>query len=141
MDQTVDILGLCDDKVGFSKTEEIENKPQTILENNLVFEASKQEIGINGFNSKISSEDKKPLVYNANIQRSYFVTLFPQSKMEFLKLFGMTVAGIVSIVLLYLIFDTKSKGTRNYKSNSYDLMLKDRWIDIFYLITIFFNHI
>ena len=125
MDQTVDILGLCDDKVGFSKTKEIENKPQTILENNLAFEASKQEIGINGFNCKISSEDKKPLVYNANIQRSYFLTLIPQSKMEFLRLFGMTAAGIVSIVLLYLIFDTKSKGIRNYKTNSYDLMLID----------------
>ena len=125
MDQTVDILGLCDDKVGFSKTEEIENKPQTILENNLVFEASKQEIGINGFNSKISSEDKKPLVYNANIQRSYFVTMIPQTKMEFLRLFGMTVAGIVSIVLLYLIFDTKSKGIRNYNTNYHDLIFKD----------------
>ena len=124
MDQTVDILGLCDDKVGFSKTEEIENKPQTILENNLGFEASKQEIEINGFNCKISSEDKKPLVYNANIQRSYFVTLIPQSKMEFLRLFGMTVAGIVSIVLLYLIFDTKSKGIRNYKTNYHDLVSK-----------------
>ena len=124
MDQTVDILGLCDDTVGYSKTEEIENKPQTILENNLVFEASKQEIGINGFNSKISSEDKKPLVYNANIQRSYFVTMIPQTKMEFLRLFGMTVAGIVSIVLLYLIFDTKSKGNRNYKTNSHDLIFK-----------------
>ena len=125
MDQTVDILGLCDDKVGYSKTEEIENKPQTILENNFVFEASKQEIGINGFNSKISSEDKKPLVYNTNIQRSYFVTLIPQSKMEFLRLFGLTAAGIVSIVLVYLIFDTKSKGIRNYKMNSHDLVFKD----------------
>ena len=125
MDQTVDILGLCDDTVGYSKTEEIENKPQTILENNLVFEASKQQIGINGFNSKISSEDKKPLVYNANIQRSYFVTLIPQTKVEFFRLFGMTVVGIVSIVLLYLIFDTKSKGIRNYKANYHDLISKD----------------
>ena len=115
MDQTVDILGLCDDTVGYSKTEEIENKPHTTLENNLVFEASKQEVGINGFNSKVSSEDKKHLIYNANIQRSYFVTMIPQTKMEFLRLFGMTVAGIVSIVLLYLIFDTKSKGIRNFK--------------------------
>ena len=115
MDQTVDILGLCDDTVGYSKTEEIENKPHTTLENNLVFEASKQEVGINGFNSKVSSEDKKHLVYNANIQRSYFVTMIPQTKMEFLRLFGMTVAGIVSIVLLHLIFDTKSKGIKNFK--------------------------
>ena len=125
MDQTVDILGLCDDTVGYSKTEEIENKPSTILENNLVFEASKQEGGINGFNCKVSSEDKKPLVYNANIQRSYFVTMIPQSKMEFLRLFGMTVAGIVSVVLLFLIFDTKSKGIRNYKTNYHDLISKD----------------
>ena len=66
MDQTVDILGLCDDTVGYSKTEEIENKPHTTLENNLVFEASKQEVGIYGFNSKASSEDKKHLVYNNN---------------------------------------------------------------------------
>ena len=126
MDQTVDILGLCDDTVGYSKTEEIENKPSTILENNLVFEASKQEGGINGFNCKVSSEDKKPLVYNANIQRSYFVTMIPQSKMEFLRLFGMTVAGIVSVVLLFLIFDTKSKGIRNYKMNYHDLISKDK---------------
>ena len=126
MDQTVDILGLCDDTVGYSKTEEIENKPSTILENNLVFEASKQEGGINGFNCKVSSEDKKPLVYNANIQRSYFVTMIPQSKMEFLRLFGMTVAGIVSVVLLFLIFDTKSKGIRNYKMNYHDLIYKDK---------------
>lgn len=125
MDQTVDILGLCDDTVGYSKTEEIENKPNTILENNLVFEASKQEGRINGINFKVSSEDKKPLVYNANIQRSYFVTMIPQTKMELLRLFGMTVAGIVSIVLLYLIFDTKSKGIRNNKMNYHDLISKD----------------
>ena len=130
MDQTVDILGLYDDTVGYSKTEEIENKPNTILENNLVFEASKQEVGINGFNCKVSSEDKKSLVYNANIQRSYFVTMIPQTKMELLRLFGMTVAGIVSIVLLYLIFDTKSKGIRNYKTKYHDLISKDNiWRD------------
>ena len=110
MDQTVDILGLCDDTVGYSKTEEKKNNSNTVLGNNLVFEASKQDIGLNGSKSKVSIEDKKPLVYDASIQRSYFITMFPKTQMEIMKFFGMIVVGFVSIVLLYLIFDTKSKG-------------------------------
>ena len=114
MDQTVDILGLCDDTVGYNKNEETENNSNTLLESNLVFEASKKEVGINGFKSK-TSDDKKPLVYDATIQRSFLFTTIPQTKIEFLRLFGIVLAAIVSIVLLYLIFDTKSKGNNSYK--------------------------
>lgn len=113
MDQTVDILGLIDDTVGYSKNEESENNSNTLLESNLVFEASKKEVGINGFKSK-ASDDKKPLVYDATIQRSSLFTTVPQTKMEFLRFFGIILAAIVSIVLLYLIFDTKSKGDNKY---------------------------
>ena len=113
MDQTVDILGLCDDTVGFTKHEETEHAPTSLLENNLVFEATKKETGMNGFKSKVS-EDKKPLVYDTKISpSSLMITSVPKTKIEFLKLFGMIMAAIVSIVLLYLIFDTKSKGIMN----------------------------
>ena len=114
MDQTVDILGLCDDTVGYNKNEETENNSNTLLESNLVFEASKKEVGINGFKSK-ASDDKKPIVYDAMIQRSFLFTTVPQTKIEFLRLFGIVLAAIVSIVLLYLIFDTKSKGNDSYE--------------------------
>ena len=53
MDQTVDILGLCDDTVGYSRNEETKNNSNTLLESDLVFEASKKEVGINGFKSKM----------------------------------------------------------------------------------------
>ena len=108
MDQTVDILGLCDDQVGFNKNEDVETQPNSLLESNLVYEASKKETGINGFNSKLP-EDKKPLVYDTRKPNSSLLSM-PQTNMEYLRLLGIVAGVIISIVLLYVIFDTKSKG-------------------------------
>ena len=108
MDQTVDILGLCDDTVAYSKHDDSETQSNSLLESNLVYEASKKDPDSNGIRSKLP-EDKKPLVYNTMITNSTFLTV-PQTKIEYLRLFGIVAAIIVSIVLLYIIFDTKSKG-------------------------------
>ena len=109
MDQTVDILGLCADTVGYIKHDESENQSNSLLESNLVYEASNKDPESNGIRSKLP-EDKKPLVYNTMIRNSVFLTI-PQTKVEYLRLFGITAAITISIVLLYIIFDTKSKGS------------------------------
>ena len=56
MDQTVDILGLLDDKVGYTNTND-NDTTTPYLENNSVGRGeSKTGIGINGINAKTSDD-------------------------------------------------------------------------------------
>ena len=108
MDETVDILGLLDDRVGFTSNNEAENQNNSLFEGNHHLEDSKKEDRMNGVKWKVE-DDKKPLVYDTNLKSPTFLTM-PQTKMEFLKLFGIVFTTILSIVLLYIIFNNKQRG-------------------------------
>ena len=104
MDQTVDILGLCSDTVGYSKDNDVENQRNNMLESNWTTN------GIGGLKSNVS-EDKKPLVSDTKVQSSALIEM-PKTKMEFLRILGMLSAIIFSILLLYIIFTNRNKGKR-----------------------------
>ena len=109
MDQTVDILGLLDDKVGYNNTNDTDTT-NPYLENNSVSQGeSKTGLGINGINAR-PSDDKKQLLGETQLSKLPIWIIIPSNKMEMLKLFGIVVAMIFSIILLYIIFTNKTKG-------------------------------
>ena len=109
MDQTVDILGLLDDKVGYTNTND-NDTTNPYMENNSVGQGeSKTGLGINGINAK-PSDDKKQLLGETQLSKLPSWIIIPSNKMEMLKLFGIVVSVIISIILLYIIFTNKTKG-------------------------------
>ena len=109
MDQTVDILGLLDDKVGYNNTNDTDTT-NPYLENSSGGQGgSKTGLGINGINAK-PSDDKKQLLGENQLSKLPFWVIIPSNKMDMLKLFGIVVAVIFSIILLYIIFTNKTKG-------------------------------
>ena len=118
MDQTVDILGLLDDKVGYTNTND-NDTTNPCLENNIVVcGESKTGLGINGINAKLS-DDKKQLLGETKLSKPPFWIIIPSNKIEMLKLVGIVVAVIFSIILLYIIFTNKTKGNDKYCKRLY----------------------
>ena len=109
MDQTVDILGLLDDKVGYTKTNDNDTTNPCLENNSVVCGESKTGLGINGINAKLS-DDKKQLLGETQLSKPPFWIIIPSNKIEMLKLVGIVVAVIFSIILLYIIFTNKTKG-------------------------------
>ena len=102
MDQTIDILGLCDDNVGYSKNNDVENQRNSLLENKWTTN------GLEGSKSEFP-DDKKPLVHDVKIQ-SLPLLAMPKTQMEWLRLSGILGAIFVSIVILGVIFANRTKG-------------------------------
>ena len=104
-----DILGLGHDTVRYSKNNDVENQPDTLLERNWTTN------GMEEGTAQIT-DDKKPLVQNLQIQKSPLLAM-PKTKMEFFKLFGILVAAIIFIVILHFIVTNRNDGkypeTRN----------------------------
>ena len=100
--ETVDILGLCAGTVGYRTNNESENQRNTLLDNNLASN------GEEGTNAQIT-DDKIPLVHDMKVHNSPFLAIF-KTKMEFLRIFGVLVAFIISIVLIDAICEVRTKG-------------------------------